>query len=111
MRSARRPISSPASRIASGPIAAHTSAFTAASDSRTTASTSGDGDAAAVDEPDGDAEPLELGRDLRSRPVHDDDVMTGRMEGKRLGRPLGRDATAELEHDPAHVVYSALMRT
>ena len=64
-----------------------------------------------VDEGRVDAAALHLGRDLRPGAVDDDDVVALLPQGERLGRRGGGDAPAELDHDAAHVVYSALIRT
>ena len=64
-----------------------------------------------VDEGCLDPAPLHLGGDLRAGAVHDDDVVPLRAERERGRRSLRRHPAAELEHDPAHVVYSALIRT
>ncbi len=66
---------------------------------------------APVDEGRGDPAALHLGRDLRAGSVHDDDVVSLLPQRERLGRGGGGDAPAELDHDAAHVVYSALIRT
>ena len=55
--------------------------------------------------------PLHLGRDLRACAVHDHDVVPGRAQRERLVGRHGGNPAAELEDDPAHVVYSALIRT
>ena len=85
--------------------------FTSASDARTTSSTS----AVVTRRPSTNVGaiplPLHLGRDLRARAVHDHDVVPGRAQRERLVGRHGGNPTAELEDDPAHVVYSALMRT
>ena len=65
----------------------------------------------ALDEGGHDPAPLHLGRDLRPGAVDDDDVVSGGPQGQRLARSLRRDAPTQLEDDPAHVVYSALIRT
>ena len=101
-RSARSPISSPASADAAGPIAAHTSAFTAASDSRTTSSPAGRRHAATGDErgPGCRAAPLGAGSAARRRARRRRRAPAARSSSA-VGRRLGRDAAAELEHDPA----------
>ena len=86
-------------------------ALTAASESRTTSSTSAVVDAAPGDERGDDPASLHLRGDLRPGAVHDDDLVALRTQCERLRRRCRRDPAAELEHDPAHVVYSALIRT
>jgi hypothetical protein len=55
---------------------------------------------------------LHLGRDLRPGAVDDDDVVALLPQRERLGRSRQlRPRPAELDHDAAHVVYSALIRT
>ena len=68
-------------------------------------------DAPALDEGRHDPSALHLSCDLRPCPVHDDDVVPGRAEGKRLRGRHSRNTSTELAHNPAHVVYSALIRT
>ena len=85
-----------------GPIAAQTSALTAAKESRTTASAACARHAPSVDEPDLEPGALELGRDLRPGAVDDADLVPLRQR-ERERRRLSRDRTADLEHDPAHV--------
>ena len=43
--------------------------------------------------------------------MDDDHLVAFRGQRERLRRRVGGDPAAELQHDPAHVVYSALMRT
>ena len=54
---------------------------------------------------------LHLRRDLRAGSVHDDDAVPLLPQRERLVRGAGGDAPAELDHDAAHVVYSALILT
>ena len=67
--------------------------------------------AASLDEGRCDSAALHLGRDLRPRSVHDDDVVPLLAQRERFVRGGGGDAPTELDHDAAHVVYSALIRT
>jgi len=64
-----------------------------------------------ADELDGDAAPLHLLRDLRARAVHDADLVAVFHEPEDAGRALAGDGTADLDDEPRHVLYSALMRT
>ena len=64
-----------------------------------------------VDEARVDSPALHLRRDLRPGPVDDDDIVSLHAQGDGLGRCGGGDAPTELDHDAAHVVYSALIRT
>jgi len=54
---------------------------------------------------------VQLSGDLGAGSVNDDDLLARGVELERT--PYGRrgDASTELEHDAAHVVYSALSRT
>ena len=56
----------------------------------------------AVDEADGNAAPLHLGRDLRPRAVDDDDLVAGSCERDDLLRGSRRDGAAHLHDHPAH---------
>ena len=68
-------------------------------------------DPTTVDERRLDPTPLHLGGDLGPGSVDDDHLVPGAAQGMHLLRGLRGHAAAELEHDPAHVVYSALIRT
>ena len=65
----------------------------------------------AGDEPGGDPRRSQLGRDLRTGAVDDDDLVAGRVPFEREPDRVAGDASAELQHDARHVVYSAFRRT
>ncbi len=71
----------------------------------------GGGHAASVDEGRGEPATLDLGRDLRTGAVHHDHLVPLLPQLGRAARSVGGDPAAQLQHDHAHVVYSALMRT
>ena len=60
---------------------------------------------------DGDAPASQLVVDLRPRAVNHDDLVPEPDELPHPTRGARRDAPAELDHDAAHVVYSAFSRT
>ena len=65
----------------------------------------------AVNERGDDPPPLHLRCDLRPCSVNDNDIVPRRAQRQCLAGCDRRDPATELEDDPAHVVYSALMRT
>ena len=71
----------------------------------------GRGHAPPPDERRSDPPSLHLRRDLRPGTVDDDDLVARAMQRERLGCCPCRYPASKLEDDPAHVVYSALMRT
>jgi hypothetical protein len=64
-----------------------------------------------TNEPHREATGLELPRDLWTRTVDDDDLVTGRASRAHEFERVGGDATPELQDDARHVVYSALSFT
>ena len=59
----------------------------------------------------GHAACLQLRGDLRPGAVDDDDLVPGRVALAHDVERVGCDATAELQHDARHVVYSAFSFT
>ncbi len=107
-RRARRPISSPLSPTAAGPIAAQTSALTAASDSRTTSRTSG----VVTRRPatNAGAIPRRSISAVICGPAPWTTTTPPSIPGERRADGPCGDPTAELQDD-GHVVYSALSFT
>ena len=93
------------------PIAAQSAALTASIDSRTTSSAACDVRLPPLHELDRDAAPLISVGDLRAGAVHDDHLVALLGEAEDAARRVACDRAADLDDQPAHERYSALMRT